>query len=188
LYFVNVTTGGYGLLPITERVSSLFLCALLNSSVLDFHFKRVASPFQGGYFAANKQFIEQLPVPLASRPEQSVLEKLVASLLFLHRQPSVRTATSEHLRDSQMATWLERWVNALVYELFFPEEMHAKGLSFFPLAEDFAPLPPSSDADAATLASVRATVKTMSAPGHALRRALDQLQTLDLVRTIEGGE
>ena len=87
-----------------------------------------------------------------------------------------------------MAAWFERWVNALVYELFFPEEMRARGLSFLPLTEDFAPPPPSADADATVaLATVRATVETLSAPGHTLRRALDQLQTLDLVRTIEGG-
>jgi hypothetical protein len=86
-----------------------------------------------------------------------------------------------------MAAWFERWVNALVYELFFPEELRAKGLSFLPLTEDFAPPSPAADADApATLAAVRRTVDDLSAPGHALRRALDQLQTLDLVRTIEG--
>ena len=79
-------------------------------------------------------------------------------------------------------------LNALVYELFFPDELRARGLSFLPLTEDFAPPAPPADADAApTLRAARTAVERLSAPGHALRRALDQLQTLDLVRTIEGG-
>ena len=85
----------------------------------------------------------------------------------------------------------DSWVNALVYELYFPEELRAKGLSFLPLTEDHAPPAPAAPAapadPARTLATLRATVTQLSASGHALRRALDQLQTLDLVRTIEGG-
>jgi len=34
----------------------------LNSNVLDWFLKKVSSNFRGGYFPANKQFIEQLPV------------------------------------------------------------------------------------------------------------------------------
>ena len=67
------------------------------------------------------------------------------------------------------------------------------GLPLFALGcsrEDFTPPPPTADADAAaapTLRAARTAVERLSAPGHTLRRALDQLQTLDLVGTIEGG-
>jgi adenine-specific DNA-methyltransferase len=82
----------------------------------------------------------------------------------------------------------ERWVNALVYELFFPEELHARGLELFSLTEDFAPLMPNSNVEAEEmLQAARAIVERLSEAGHSLRRALDKLQTLDLVRTVEGG-
>ena len=61
-YFVNVTTGGYGILVDNEKVSLPYLTALLNSSLLDFYLKRVTTDFRGGYFAANKQYIEHLPI------------------------------------------------------------------------------------------------------------------------------
>lgn len=63
-YFVNVTTGGYGLTKRNEwaNLSYKFLCCMLNSSLLDFYLKQVSTNFRGGYFAAGKQYIEQLPI------------------------------------------------------------------------------------------------------------------------------
>lgn len=60
-YFINVTTGGYGITALPERVSLHYLCALLNSPVLDFFLKRVSTTFHGGYFAANKQLSNIFP-------------------------------------------------------------------------------------------------------------------------------
>ncbi|MBA3883076.1 MAG: hypothetical protein H0X73_10275 [Chthoniobacterales bacterium] len=191
-YFVGSGAGGgggYGVLP-NEKCPLSFnaLLAVLNSSIATFFLKLVSAPFANDYIALTRQFIEDVPIPVASAPQQRMLEKLAQWLLFLYRQPSVRVATPRHPRDPELAAWFDRWINALVYELFFPEELRDKGLNLFSLTQDFAPLPPSTTADAAiTLASVRGTVDTLSASGHALRRALDRLQTLDLVRTIEGG-
>lgn len=61
-YFINVTTGGYGLTVDDSHGELLFLSRLLNSRLLDFYLKKVSTNFQGGYFAANKQYIEQLPI------------------------------------------------------------------------------------------------------------------------------
>ena len=61
-YFINVTTGGYGITTNQKAGSLEYLCALLNSRLLDFYLKRVTTTFRGGYFAANKQFIELLPI------------------------------------------------------------------------------------------------------------------------------
>jgi hypothetical protein len=85
-----------------------------------------------------------------------------------------------------IASYFEQTVNALVYELFFPEELHAAGLRFFELAAASpAPAKPPSET-AARLDWHRDQFKKLSAPGHPLRVALDKLQTLDLVRIIEG--
>jgi len=161
--------------------------ALLNSKVLDWYLKKVSTTFHGGYFAANKQFLVQLPFITTTDVESRQIDSLVDWLLFLCQQPSVRAATKANPRDPQLAAWFERWVDAIVYELFFPEELEARGLKFLSLAEEFALPTPISDAHAEeTLQSARITVERLSEPGHSLRRALDKLQTLDLVRTVEG--
>jgi TaqI-like C-terminal specificity domain len=61
-YFVNVTTGGFGIVSLKDEFDLKYLCALLNSSALDYFLRQVSTNFRGGYFAANKQFIEQLPI------------------------------------------------------------------------------------------------------------------------------
>ena len=61
-YFINVTTGGYGITSDEKSGSLAYLCGLLNSRLLNFCLKRVSTTFHGGYFAANKQYIEQLPI------------------------------------------------------------------------------------------------------------------------------
>ena len=38
-------------------------------------------------------------------------------------------------QDNLQTDYFERWVNALVYELFFPESLHSAGLDFFRIAE-----------------------------------------------------
>lgn len=72
LYFVNVTTGGFGIVSKECNLGLEYLCGLLNSQLLDFYLKRVSTNFRGGYFAANKQFIGQLPICPSTSPSQPI--------------------------------------------------------------------------------------------------------------------
>ena len=184
-YFINVTTGGYGITAKRGTEDLPILCALLNSSVCDFWFKCVTTPFRGGYFAANKQFIENLPVPDWTSIERSAIEQLVDHLLFLHRQPTVRESIASAPRDPLIAQYFEQWVNAMVYQLFFPEELRTAQLDFFNLLSK-ANLA-SVDKDD-RLNQLRRRFEDLYDPSHPLRGALFALQSLELVRTIEGEE
>jgi type I restriction-modification system DNA methylase subunit len=70
LYFINVTTGGYGVTARAEKIRLPYLCALLNSRLLSFYFKQISTNFRGGYFAANKQFLDKLPIRLIDPASQ----------------------------------------------------------------------------------------------------------------------
>jgi hypothetical protein len=61
-YFVNVTTGGFGLRLHSSKLDARYATALLNSLVLDWFLKKISTTFHGGYFAANKQYLVQLPI------------------------------------------------------------------------------------------------------------------------------
>jgi hypothetical protein len=193
LYFVNVTTGGFGATPKNTATTLPYLTALLNSPVLDWMLKQVSTTFHGGYFAANKQFLVQLPIcqldlanPTESKKHDAVLA-LTDWLLWLHAQPTITKSTTQNPRDPLIPAYFEQWVNALVYELYFPEELHAAGLHFFDLTAQHT-LPPLPEWDEKTerLQKTRERYEKLSTGGHPLRVALDKLQTLDLVRTIEG--
>ncbi len=71
----------------------------------------------------------------------------------------------------------ERLLNGLVYELFFPEDLHAKSIRLF---------------DACAAAGIRdgmdaqAIATAIFHPRHPIYGMLFELQTLDVVRIIEG--
>ena len=82
--------------------------------------------------------------------------------------------------------YFEQTVNALIYELFFSQELHAAGRRFFELAAAASPARPAPPSEsAAWLDWYGEQFKKLSAPGHPLRVALDKLQTLDFVRIFQ---
>ncbi len=131
-YFVNVTTGGYGITCAQGACSLAYLCGLLNSRLLDFCFKRISTTFHGGYFAANKQFIEQLPIRTinfsdpADKARHDKLVELVERMLELHKRKGVAPPSRRQTgRPEAGATDLEREIartdaeiDDLVYELY----------------------------------------------------------------------
>jgi hypothetical protein len=182
-YFVNVTTGGFGLTVSNRSFNPRFLTALLNSSVEDWFLKKVSRTFRGGYFGANKQFLVQLPVPEASEESQRV-----AAIISCYTQTLRNSTDAEkpNPQDSLTASYFEQWVNALVYELFFPHELHTAGLHFFALIEAEALPQLDKLAESDRLPRLRKLFQTTYATDHKLRQALYRLGSLDLVRTIEG--
>jgi hypothetical protein len=125
LYFINVTTGGYGITSTDPAVSLSYLCGLLNSRLLDFYFKSVATTFHGGYFAANKQFIEQLPIrPIdfsdpADKARHDKMVALVERMLELNkRKHSGKLAPSELDPIEREIAATDAEIDNLVYELY----------------------------------------------------------------------
>jgi hypothetical protein len=55
--------GGYGIvLKKDVKVHPFYVTALLNSRLLDFYLQKISTPFRGGFFAYNRQYIEQIPI------------------------------------------------------------------------------------------------------------------------------
>jgi len=132
-YFINVTTGGYGITTNESGGSYLYLCGLLNSRLLDFYLKQVSTTFHGGYFAANKQYIEQLPIRTinfvdpADKARHDKMVQLVESMLALHRhKAAAKTQADQELYRRQIEA-TDREIDSLVYELYglTPDEIAA---------------------------------------------------------------
>ncbi|MGO8990710.1 MAG: Eco57I restriction-modification methylase domain-containing protein [bacterium] len=122
-YFVNVTTGGYGILVDDNRVSMSYLTALMNSSLLDFYLKKITTNFRGGYFAANKQYIERLPiraVDFNNQKEKTIhddLVELVGVMLDLRkREQKAEGHELEQLKRQVEKT--DREIDERVYGLY----------------------------------------------------------------------
>lgn len=123
-YFINVTTGGYGVLVDESFGSYPYLCGLLNSRLLDFYLKQVSTNFHGGYFAANKQYVEQLPIRAirfsekADKAQHDKMVKLVEQMAAA--KPKCASARSDKDRTfyENMCAAFDRQIDALVYELY----------------------------------------------------------------------
>ena len=117
--------GGYGItLKPTTKESYRYVLALLNSRLLDTIVKSVSSPFANGYYAYNRQYIEQLPIRTidfstpADRARHDKLVGLVDKMLAL--TPKLRGATSESEKTAlqNAVTTTDAEIDRLVYELY----------------------------------------------------------------------
>ncbi|PZS04481.1 MAG: restriction endonuclease subunit M [Candidatus Chloroheliales bacterium] len=123
-YFINVTTGGYGITIKQADASLAYLCGLLNSRLLDFYLKQVSTNFHGGYFAANKQFIEQLPIRTLerSKPDEKVqhdqIVVLVERMLSLHQRLAEAHTAPERTPLQRQIEATDKEIDRLVYELY----------------------------------------------------------------------
>jgi adenine-specific DNA-methyltransferase len=147
-YFFNVS------------VNPLFLLGLLNSAVSEFFSKCVFVGKQGGFYEVQPEALESLPIPNASFDQRTILESSVQAILD-------GTARPEY----------ERLLNGLVYELFFPEDLHAKNIRLF---------------DACATAGVKGGMDAQAKateifhPRHPIYGQLFDLQAVEVVRLIEG--
>ena len=98
--------------------------ALLNSHVLDFHFRQVSSPFRGGYWSYGKRFIEQLPIraiDFSNKVDKSKHDKmvgLVERMLDLHdRLASAKTPDDKSKLQRQIGS-TDNEIDRLVYDLY----------------------------------------------------------------------
>ncbi|WP_180129141.1 Eco57I restriction-modification methylase domain-containing protein [Rhodoferax sp. BLA1] len=140
--------------------NSLFLLGLLNSAVSAFFSKCVFVGKQGGFYEVQPEALESLPIPNANFDQRTTVEIVVQTIL-------TGVAAPEY----------ERLLNGLVYELFFPEELQVKNIRLF---------------DACTAAGVhdgmdaQAKATEIFHPRHPIYGQLFELQTLEVVRLIEG--
>ena len=147
--------------------------------------RQVSTTFRGGYFSYGKRFIEQIPIASASLAQQGLIVRIVDHLLWLSRcfQTPLERKTA---RDALMLGYFEQVLNGLVYEIYFPEELHIKGLHLFDLASATMLADMTSVPELERLTRLRAEFESIYDTNHPLRGALHTLRSLETIRTIEG--
>jgi adenine-specific DNA-methyltransferase len=105
------------------KASTRFLLGLLNSKVLWYFLSVTGTPLRGGYLRFKTEYLRPFPVPDSSPQQQKIVETLVSYVLALRKRPQ---QTSDE-RQRMAASFFEQLIDALVYELYFPEELSEKG-------------------------------------------------------------
>jgi type I restriction-modification system DNA methylase subunit len=117
--------GGYGItLKSDEQMAYEYVLGLLNSNLLDYFLKSFSSPFSGGYYAYNRQYIQLLPIRTINfsdpkdkaRHDKTV--ELVGQMLTLHRQLEGAKTPDEKTRIQRQIEATDQQIDQLVYELY----------------------------------------------------------------------
>lgn len=180
-------TSGYGI-TLKDGVgeSPKYVLGLLNSKLLDFYWKKISTHLRGGFFRYFTQFIKQLPIRRINFSDQTEgkqhqqMVTLVDYLLFL----KAKTSENES-RDQLMVSYFEQIIDALVYELYLPEEIHGAGREFFaPLAAER--LPALAEIKGDKLSGLRQIFERLFHKDHVIRQNIFFLDTIECIRIIEG--
>lgn len=110
VFFNNVRVGGIGGV---DESHLWFLLGVLNGPVADWCFRRGSKSKQGGYFEANRQYLEPLPVPLANLSQKQAvadsarrLQELHSNRVKLKRGIERRLGSSQCEEDIRPPGWL----------------------------------------------------------------------------------
>ena len=144
-----------------------WLCGLLNTPAIEWFYEQIANRIQGGYLRAFSDRMQTVPIPPASLAQQTIIEALVTAVIEID-DPKV-----------------EQLINGLVYELFFPNDLHTAGIRLFDACEreHIARLATLEGAKLQTEAE--ALAERIFSNSHPIYAMLFDLQALDVVRLIE---
>jgi len=132
IFFTGGVAGGYGLLA-APPYSPKFLLGLLNSRLLDWMLKRIATSMRGGYYSFESRFIRDLPIrPIdftnpADKTMHDEMVRLVEQMLVLHRQLATAGTDREKSGLQLQIAALDRAIDSLVFRLYdiSPDEVRS---------------------------------------------------------------
>lgn len=151
-----------------------FLTALLNSEMLTFSFRAfyAGGDLRGDTFRYKKLFLQNLPVIKPKPPASTQIESLVDYV-----------QQGKLLEQKLQSAYFEQLIEALVYELYFPDEMKAAGKD---ILRHLGELTPITDAmsDEEKLAVIQREFDRLYDPRYPVRTIIETLDSVEVVRTI----
>lgn len=99
------------------------LLGILNSKVLNFYHKKIASPKAGGFYDYKTQFIQKYPIKFPDN--LNPLNVLVSIVLMLHEN---EFDFDELIDTKEISNFYEDIINGLVFDLYFEDEMKSKNI------------------------------------------------------------
>ena len=158
-----------------------YLLSVLNSAVSGWWTKQLFASKQGGFFEFKPMYVSAIPIPSASGQQKRCIENIVECVIRGLAAPEY-----------------ERLLNGLVYELFFPKDLHTKGIRLFDacaeagIADWSTPdktagkTGPEKVAQLGWNMRASSTADEIFQPSHPIYGMLFELQAVEVVRLIEG--
>jgi len=155
-----------------------YLLSILNSTVFDWFYGNTSTLLQGGFMRAFSDYMRHVPIPEVTAEVKSIIMMLADNLLLLSSQP----------RTPQRAVsiaFFESVLDALVYELYLPDELHAAG--YFPYQVISAAAWPEWTGNAEQdVKALERVFQNWYDPTHPVRQLTHFLDSVPEVRIIAG--
>ena len=164
-----------------------WLCGLLNSQLIEWFYSLVSNTIRGGYMRAFSDYMKQIPIP--NNPHPELLTTIVNYIIYLTTElkdiPSHGEKMIETAEDKLMLSYFEQIVDALVMELYLPEELHSYNKHFMRhiLAEN---LPTIDKIKGDKISVLRQIFRRLFDIEHPIRVNIYFLNSLEVVRMIRG--
>ncbi|MDY6803121.1 MAG: TaqI-like C-terminal specificity domain-containing protein [Cyanobacteriota bacterium] len=158
-----------------------YLLAILNSEITRFYIEQIAATRQGGFIEYKPMYVNPIPIPEAPENEKNFIETLVNYILYLTAELKDTPSSG----DKQMLNYFEQIVDALVLELYLPEDLHQHDQEFIEhiYQED---LPEIDSIKDNKLEALREIFQKLFNQKHPIRENLSSLDSVPVVRTIRG--
>jgi adenine-specific DNA-methyltransferase len=165
----------------------LYVLGILNSQLMWWFIQNTAASKQGGFYEFKPMYVSKIPIVKSDHPE--LIETLVNYIIYLtaelkdipsHGERMVATA-----EDKLMLSYFEQIVDALVMELYLPEELHSNDKYFMRhlLSEN---LPAFDTLKGDKMNALRQIFKRLFNSEHPIRANIYFLNSLEVVRIIRG--
>ena len=133
------------------------------------------------------QRIRALPIPNATDEQSDLVSLLVTYVTHMTSEKSAKASDVAPERDDLMRTYYLQLIDALVYELFFPDELHKASRYFFRHLQD-ENLTALDAVKGDKMARLRTIFERLFDKEHVIRKNCFFLDTLETVRIIEEGK
>ncbi|MBC8359288.1 MAG: Eco57I restriction-modification methylase domain-containing protein [Candidatus Aminicenantes bacterium] len=107
-----------------DKSEYLYLLGLLNSKLLSFYLKKISTPFRGGFYSCNKQYLSQLPICIIdfNKPKEKAIHekmvKLVDKMLELNKKKHTLPPSSKRDKIEREIQITDEKIDEFVYELY----------------------------------------------------------------------
>jgi hypothetical protein len=167
----------YGILP-HHGIDNRYLCALLNSSVLNFYYKRRFTTKKEQVFPEIQTYLfEQLPIKNGTTSE-------VRAITVISEILSIISSDTCKARES-LKSFYFCLLDATVYELYFPIEIKAANCDLIKHLTDIPEFQPEWSNEK-KLSVIEEFYNTVSVSSHPIQIAIEKMKELQEIRIVEG--
>lgn len=165
------------------QVKTKFMLGVLNSKVMWFFVSTTGNVLRGNYLRFKTNYLRPFPLAESSLAQEAVIERLVEYVLYLKAQSEpYDKKMAAHRRV--MTAYFEQLIDAVVYEIYFPEELaDANKQPSHLLCSAHLPSLDEMSGDKVTL--LCDLFERLYAPSHPVRSLIHFLDGIETIRIIE---